>query len=808
MTDLPAAVEQALASRQGRRTGAEIKFLCPSHDDQNPSAEWNRKKGVWNCPVCGAGGSTANLAGLLGIEVPTLIKRAELGEIVATYDYQDEDGGLRFQKLRYLPKDFRIRHPIGPGQWKWGMGTSRLLYRLPELLSSTGIVWICEGEKDADGLRLHGLTATTWPEGAQDWPRDPNTGKKKMTGPPPKQKWLPQYNGLLKGRDVVILPDNDTGGVMASEWIAAALNGIAASVRIVALPGLPEKGDVSDWLAHGGTIEEMTALAENTPLWAPQAEPAGVAAFPLTDAGNAELFAHLNSHRVRFDHIKKRWLVWARHRWQPDPDGEMYRLAIEAARQRYRESADIENADRATATAKFAKRSENGGMIESMLKLASATEGLADAGLGWDANPYLLGTESGVVNLTTGELRAGKPDDRITMTVGIPYDPKAQCPRWLQFVAEVFDPEVIPFVKRAVGYSLTGSTREQCWFLGYGKGSNGKSVFMDTLYELGGDYSGDTGADTLTSRGRFRDGSQASPDVASLAGRRIITCNETQEVAGFNAERVKHLTDGTPVTARHLNQGQFTFRPVLKLWLTTNHLPKVDDDSEGFWRRPRLIPFTRTFEGPDRDPNLEEKLRLELPGILAWAVEGAVEWHRDGLNPPATVMMATHNYRQSSDPLAEFISDCCYVGDARVTQGPLYEAYKAWGKDQGYSDREVLGARLFGRRMEDRFGPRVKSMNGRWFVGVGLRSAENPARFVPIGTEPHLAPPESQSKASAIWPRVGATENLVPIVPTVPTSICDCEERHPGDDDCGDLPWWENADGWHCPSHHPNPMTT
>ena len=792
MSDLAADVEQALAARRGRKVGAEIKFLCPSHDDQNPSAEWNRRKSAWNCPVCGSGGTTAHLAGLLGIHVESPAERAERGVIVATYDYRSAEGELLFQKVRYQPKNFALRKPDGAGGWKWGVGTW-VLYRLPGLLTSTGRVYLCEGEKDADALTLLGLVATTWPEGAQ--------GRKKVTDPKPQQKWKREYSAWLNGREVILLPDNDDAGELAMDWIAAQL---AGTRKVLRLPGLPEKGDVSDWLAHGGTAAELEALADGCAEWQPQAEPQGIGAFALTDAGNAELFAHLYSAKVRYDHIRKRWLVWTRHRWQPDPDGEMYRLAVEATRRRYRESADIDNPDRATATAKFAKRSENSNAIESMLKLAQATEGLADAGLGWDANPYLLGTETGVVNLTTGELRPGKPDDRITMTTSLPYDRTAQCPRWLQFLAEVFGEDVIPFIKRAVGYSLTGSVREQVWFLCYGKGSNGKSVFMDIIYALGGDYSGDTPAETLTKHSRFGSGGQASPDVASLAGKRIITCSETEEVGGFNSARIKQLTGGNPVTARHLNQGFFTFTPALKLWLTTNHLPKVDDDSEGFWRRVRLIPFLRTFEGADRDPDLEEKLRQELAGILAWAVEGAVEWHRDGLTAPQSVMLATLNYRQSSDPLAEFISDCCYVGEgARATRGQLYEAYKAWAKGQGYGEREWLGVRYFARRIEERW-PNRPSHGARYYFGVGVRTGGSGDVTGGSGDVTTSTVQNLMSKASEDMFSPREAESYVTHVTHV--TRCDCEARHPRDEDCGDETWWSEGgeDGpWHCGAHHP-----
>lgn len=212
--------------------------------------------------------------------------------------------------------------------------------------------------------------------------------------------------------------------------------------------------------------------------------------FPLTDAGNAELFAHLYSHQLRYDHARNRWLLWEGHRWAPDADGEVYRLAKEAARTRYLAAVEIADLEQRKKVSEFAVRSESRQKLDACLALAQNEHPITDSGANWDAAPYLLGVANGVVDLRTGELRPGRPEDRLTMRVPVEYDLRAECPRWEQFLHQVFqcDSELIGFIQRAVGYSLTGSVREQVLFLCYGTGANGKSVFLSSLRHLAGDY--------------------------------------------------------------------------------------------------------------------------------------------------------------------------------------------------------------------------------------------------------------------------------------------------------------------------------
>jgi putative DNA primase/helicase len=270
-----------------------------------------------------------------------------------------------------------------------------------------------------------------------------------------------------------------------------------------------------------------------------------------------------------------------------------------------------------------------------------------------------------------------------------------------------------------VGYSITGITTEQCLFLCWGKGSNGKSVMLTILRALAGVYAYNAPFSLFEIQGRG-----AIPnDVAALVGRRLVTSSETNEGTRLNEARLKALTGCDPMTARFLHGEFFTFEPMAKYWLAVNHKPKVDDESHGFWRRIRLVPFLRRFDlGKDADDALVATLLAELPGIVAWAVRGALEWQAHGLAAPAAVMRATETYRMESDPLAQFIDERCVVGraySAKATQA--FKTYKAWAIEQGMNDRDMLGSTAFGTKMSAKFEKRHTN-KGNIYDGIGLLS--------------------------------------------------------------------------------------
>jgi putative DNA primase/helicase len=427
----------------------------------------------------------------------------------------------------------------------------------------------------------------------------------------------------------------------------------------------------------------------------------------LTEAGAAERFARLHGDDVRYDHRRSRWLHWQSHRWAPDADEEVKRLALLFARTWQRDALDIDEPERRKAALAAAVRLERRQALVSMLEFAAALKPIADAGDGWDRDPWLLGVPNGVVDLRTGMLRDGHPGDRITMQAGTPYDPTATCDRWTDFIAEIFAgcDELVTFVQRAIGYSLTGDTSEQVLFLGYGKGANGKGTLTQTLAHLLGDYAYAMPFSTVELHQR----SAIPNDLAALFNRRFVSASETNDGTRLNESRVKALTGCDPITARFLHAEFFTFQPVAKYWLSVNHKPVVRDDSYAFWRRLRLIPFTQTFT---IDKSLGPRLRDEAPGILAWCVRGCLAWQQCGLEPPTVVTEATAAYEAESDPLRDFVdAELEQQPESQIHASDLYDTYCQWAKEHGLTERERMTATMFGRKMGERFP--FKRINGR-----------------------------------------------------------------------------------------------
>jgi len=439
----------------------------------------------------------------------------------------------------------------------------------------------------------------------------------------------------------------------------------------------------------------------------------------FTDTGNAEMLAHLYGDQLRYDHRHKRWLVWGDHHWKPDRDGKVSRLAIEAARVRFAMASNVQSESLKKKMAGWAIGSENRTRIEACITIAQKIEPFADAGFDWDTNRMLLGAENGIIDLTIGKLRDGRPEDRITMTTGLYYDPNAKCPRWEQFIEEVFDDvELRDWIWRALGYSITGDTTEQVVFMGHGRGGNGKSRFRNAVFTAMGDYAQTTPFSTFALPER-----SSTNDLAALENARFVDSSETNEGTELNEKRIKAISGEDPMKARYLYQEFIQFVPHLKLWLFVNHRPQVTDDSEGIWRRMRLIPFTKRFAGKDDDKQLGEKLRAEAQGILAWLVRGCLEWQTRGLTPvPACVRVATEEYRQESDELARFIEDRCIEGpNEQVKASGLYSSYQWWAEGEGIPNRDVLSPTAFGRRMSERY-EKCKKASGMFYLGIGFPS--------------------------------------------------------------------------------------
>ena len=438
----------------------------------------------------------------------------------------------------------------------------------------------------------------------------------------------------------------------------------------------------------------------------------------LTDVGNAECLEALHGNRLRFCHTRKQWFFWNGERWQQDETGQAWRLMLETIRARQAQIPNIEDEDAKKRFAKWVVNSENnlGKALDcaGKLKLFASTIGL------YDKNPMLANAGPVTLDLMAGAARQNQQSDYITRRLGADYDANASCPRWLQFLAEVFsnDQELIAYIQRAVGYSLSGDTREQKLFLCHGGGTNGKSVFLATIGKLLGEYAAARAFATFDADERNRVGD----DLAGLKGTRLVTVIETNEDRRLNEARVKSLTGQDEISCRFLFGNYFSFRPAFKLWLAMNHKPVIHGIDRGIWRRIQLIPFAQSFEGRE-DKALEMKLQDELPGILNWALAGLREWNKIGLTPPPCITQATEEYRRESDMVGQWLEACTVIGTQMTMKaGDGYKVYKAWCVDVGV---KPLAQPIWSRRLAEhgiRALPRTNK--GIFYQGIGLTSTE------------------------------------------------------------------------------------
>jgi len=398
------------------------------------------------------------------------------------------------------------------------------------------------------------------------------------------------------------------------------------------------------------------------------------------------------------------------------------RLAQKAIQQR-RLLAESMEMDARSKEIKWTLISEHKTKLQAMIDLAASNKKLADKGQNWDSIPHLLGVANGVVDLRTGKMIEGKQEHKITMHVELDYNQEARSDLWAQVVSDILGPmDMIHYFQTAVGYSITGETSEQCLFMLFGNGANGKSTLMDTIGAALLPYSYTMPFSTIEYASR----SAISNDVAALAGRRFIVASETQENMRLNEGRIKSLTGDHKVTARFLNKEYFSFKPQGKFWLNFNHKPRSTDDTHGFWRRIRLITLGPPIPPEKQDQKLMCKLLQELPAVLAWVVQGARAWYEHGLQTPQMVVEETAKYRLEQDALTEFFEDCVSVEtDAKCRNTDIWLAYLAWCKIN--DDKWHLGRKSFSQKLKDKGFNQVTwgEAKERFWVGLRLLSYES-----------------------------------------------------------------------------------
>jgi putative DNA primase/helicase len=380
-------------------------------------------------------------------------------------------------------------------------------------------------------------------------------------------------------------------------------------------------------------------------------------------------------------------MTWDGATWRYDEAETVQRMFSDLARTCLREAADIENEGHRKAAVAHAMRLQSRNAAENALALARSFPGISAKVSDMDADPFLLGVANGVVDLRTGAFRPGQREDLITRRSPVAFDPSATCPRWKRFMVEIMlgDAELIDYLQRAIGYSFTGAMWEQVFFFLFGGGSNGKSVFLETIQSVAGEYRSKASSSLLTT-GAHDHAKDPRNELAELPGVRFLTSPEVEGKCRLNEGVVKDITGGDTLRGEAKYKGGFNFRPTCKLWMFGNHKPAIDGTDRGIWRRVRLIPFAASFEGKAKDETLTETLRDELPGILNWVIAGAMTWSERGLRDvPAKVSHAVADYKESEDVLGLFLRACLRERSASsVKKRAVYERFQSWSSENGH----------------------------------------------------------------------------------------------------------------------------
>lgn len=468
----------------------------------------------------------------------------------------------------------------------------------------------------------------------------------------------------------------------------------------------------------------LAVAAKLNPRLAGLLAPAASDPANMTETGNARRLCAMYGADLRYVFETRAWHAWTGTHWEPDTRGAAML-----------HTADVAEALRAEALAMDARTDEERGRQEKLLHWAhrSLSEGIrrhtlelaaCEPGQGatladFDGNPWLLNVANGTLDLRTRALRPHCRADMLTHCLATPYEPGATCPRWRAFLAEIFegDAELIDFVHRAAGYSITGDTCEQCLFILHGHGANGKSVFVNTLRHVLGPLARHANVVTFSARR----GDTHTEDRARLRGCRLVTVSETGQGQALDESFVKDATGGEPVAARGMRENTAEYVPRFTVWLACNHRPVVRGTDEGIWRRLRLIPFQRYFAPAERDPELGDKLRAEAAGILAWLLDGCAKWQDEGLEPPRAVADATAGYRTESDVLGQFIEEHCETDAAcRESTQTLYRAYTAWADENGF---RPVTSRSLGLALRERGFEPTRTGRARGWRGIQLAAS-------------------------------------------------------------------------------------
>lgn len=441
--------------------------------------------------------------------------------------------------------------------------------------------------------------------------------------------------------------------------------------------------------------------------------------YTYDDTGNALRFRDANAGLIHYNHVDGCWIYWDGVRWASDENGEIKRRADKMLADMAKDLKEMQDDPAYNAYKKHLSRSRSHRGKEGFIAEARHLEGVPVLPSEMDRAGNAFNVRNCLISLKTGKTAEHDKKYMISKLAPVTYDENAKCPRWDRFIEEITcgDKSLQLYLQRMIGYCMTAYTKEQCMFFLYGNGSNGKSVFVDTIAYMLGEYAASCQPETVMMRDR---NNTARGDLARLKGARMVVTSEPNDGCRLDEGIVKQMTGGTEnkLTARFLYGREFEFSPEFKIVMSTNYKPVIKGTDNGIWRRVRLIPFTAEFTKENRDPQLTENLRRELPGILNWAIAGAVGWCKEGLPPCAIIDEAGQEYRSEMDRVQQFLDDCTTRSESSSTQAStLYKCYKAWCSEQG--DRFPVGSTKFFMELKRRFKSR-KTEAYNEYIGIKI----------------------------------------------------------------------------------------
>lgn len=703
MTDIEIYESNLLPFEIKKRYGVKAQCRCPAHDDKHASLTITKGR---KCTLfyCHAGCNVDDILKAAGIEKKdtfydveprspnwkAYVGSREKRRIEAVYNYVSINGGYAFTKVRLEGKKI-LYGVLQNERFTYGLqGRNRRelkaiygsVQAINKAISEGKPIFIPEGEKDVNTLKSKGYTAVTY-GGVNDWQQD--------------------FTVLFKNANVVILADNDEPGKHVASVIQRDLQGIAKATRVIVPMSDMPKGDITDYFNSDHSKEEFEQMINQQSDVKETVRPVEsrrislvdklieldvAKRFAKNDKGSAELFSTVFKDVSRYNPTQKDWMYYNGVKWVADTEGMRAKRnakKLADALLSYAVSNSELDEKQRESYLKYASRLMNYRDRNTMVNDAKDLNYFENEEL--DREDFLLNCKNCVLDLSGNEPKILKhnADLLLSKVCNANYDSTATCELWKKTIFEIMegDTEKIKYIQKVFGLSLTGCTAEEELYFFYGGSTrNGKSTVCETILSILADYGATISPETLAVK-QNKDSRTASPDIAKLAGSRLVIASEPPKRMIFDTSLVKTLTGRDRVTARFLHQNEFSFTPRFKLILNTNYLPTITDNTIFKSGRVRVVSFSKHFEENEQNKRLKDDLKAESAGILNWMIEGLYLYRREGLTPPAAIQYSTEEYESDSDKIGRFISECLVKSDRNVSAKAVYETYSKWCSDSG-----------------------------------------------------------------------------------------------------------------------------